>query len=676
MPGALWKRPADHLVMERCVRILLYSKTLTKLVLHGGVALLFFAIEPREAHSQSIEIPAYVGSEVCRECHEEEADQWNLSHHAKAWTLPSAETVVADFSGTQFTHPEMTASFHLKDGQYTIETEGPDGALIEYPVAGVAGIAPLQQYLLETAPGQLQAFDVAWDDLQKQWYHLYPDQDLPVGNGLHWTGPYKNWNARCAECHATGFKKNYDSATRSYASVQAEIGVGCEACHGPGEAHRDWALANGSYDRSKWPAISETGFTMEFGVSAEADIQQCAGCHSRREPYADGNPLPGTAFHDAYRLAKLRPGLYHPDGQILDEVYVYGSFLQSKMYEKGVSCTNCHNAHTGEQLIAGNGVCTQCHSPVGNPDFPSLPLAEFDDPSHHFHPEGSDGAQCKNCHMIEREYMVIDGRRDHSFRVPRPDLSAKTRVPSACNDCHDDKSAKWAAEIVADWFPDSTHRSPHFSQVFALAWGSPDSEVDGLIGIVEHTGLPAIVRASALDLLAQVSTPQIATRMEPALSDADPVVRAAAISVQLGAAPTDIAARVANLLADPARDVRIAAARAFLGLPIARMPTRITDNLNRSMTDWESSLIAKADFPESQLVIAGIGLTTRRWDAALAAFGDAVEMDPQLEQAWSMIVRIHEALGNRKEALASIDAAIAVNPESIPLFLLKADLAE
>lgn len=63
----------------------------------------------------------------------------------------------------------------------------------------MAGIAPLQQYLLETAPGRLQSCDVVWDGVAGRWHHLYPDQDLPPGDGLHWTGPYKTWNARCAE---------------------------------------------------------------------------------------------------------------------------------------------------------------------------------------------------------------------------------------------------------------------------------------------------------------------------------------------------------------------------------------------------------------------------------------------------------------------------------------------
>lgn len=623
---------------------------------------------------QSPEHPDYIGSNTCAECHANEAAAWQGSHHHLAWTTPDGDHVLGAFDGRTVAPAGLEARFLSLPSGPAIETPGPDGRKTTYPVTGIVGIAPLQQYLLETEPGRQQSFDLAWDVEGARWYHLYPDQELHPGDGLHWTGPYKNWNARCAECHATGFKKNHDATTRSYASTQSEIGVGCEACHGPGAAHRDWALAKGTFDPAQWPTLTDTGLTMDFKAGAEAQIQQCAGCHSRREAFAPGNPLPGTPYHDAYRLSPLRPGQYHPDGQILDEVYVYGSFLQSRMYAKGVACSDCHDPHTAGRVAEGNAVCTQCHSPAGNDRFPSLRLAQYDDPEHHFHAPGSDGAQCTSCHMIERVYMGIDGRRDHSFRVPRPDLGPQTGAPDACTDCHAGQSAAWAAEAIAQWYPDSSRRGPHFSQVIAPARRNPTGEVDGLIGIAEHDDLPGIVRASALDLLAQATTAQIAARMEPALSDPDPLVRAAAIPVQRGAPQTEIPGRIVGLLGDPVKSVRIAAAREFLGLRIARMPDRYARALNGAMTDWQRALHANADFPETQMVLAGIGLTTRNMPAALGAFGEAVEMDPQLVQAWTMMVRIHAALGDRRAALETVNRAIAANPDDVSLGLMRADL--
>lgn len=625
------------------------------------------------AAAQDAGTPEYVGSQACADCHTDAMQAWEGSHHAKAWTPALPENVRGDFSDARFTLNGITSRFYRDNDTYMIETDGPTGKMIQYPVHSVVGIEPLQQYLLETEEGKLQSFDVAWDTEEQRWYHLYPDADLFAGDGLHWTGPYKNWNARCAECHATDFDKNYSPVTHTYTSTQTEIGVGCEACHGPGEAHLAWAQKLETTQRP-WTGLTKTGFTIDMSAGGEAYVQQCATCHSRREPFDDGNPLPGTPYHEAYRLSPLREGLYHADGQILDEVYVYGSFLQSKMYGKGVTCQNCHDPHTATLRVEGNGLCTQCHSEAGNTDFPTLSKKVYDDPSHHFHEVGSEGAQCKSCHMVERKYMVVDGRRDHSFRIPRPDLSIETRAPNACNDCHSDQTASWAAKSVEGWFPDSKNTGPHYGQIISAARSNLNANADQLAGLAEYTALPGIVRATALEMLSRGATPEFADRLEPLLRDPDPLVRAAAVGVQRGAPETQRPARLSGMLADPAKAVRIAAAREFLSLKIVRLPERISQDLNIAMNDWQGSLGAKMDFPETHIVLGGIGLTTRRMDAALKAFGEATELDPQLVQAWVMMIRIHAATGNAKAALATADRAIAANPDNVDLYLLRADL--
>ena len=659
-------------------------------------ALLFLALTA-QAKGEQPAAPKYVGSETCGSCHADAVTDWKGSHHALAWTKPSDDTVVGDFDGRTFLHQGNTTRFLNENGQYVINTEDARGGRQRFEVVGVAGIEPLQQYVVETAPGRMQSFDVVWDVEGNRWIHLYPDQDLSPDNGLHWSGPYKNWNARCAECHATGFEKNFNPKTDLYQSRQVETGVGCEACHGPGQAHVSWAETDQQLDLTEWPGVNNVGLVINLRPSdtaetelrgflagtqqrisrlsdTEVEIQQCAGCHSRREPFEDGNPLPGTPFHDAYRLSNLRDGLYHSDGQIEDEVYVYGSFLQSKMYANGVTCTNCHNPHTAELKLEGNALCGQCHSPAGNPDFPTLSLKDYDDPSHTFHVQDSTGGECRNCHMIERTYMGVDGRRDHSFRIPRPDLSLQTQSPNACNDCHTDRTPRWAADTIAVWYPNSPKRGEHFSQVFSAGRTDLRGQSEALIGLAEYDQLPAIVRATALDMLVPLANPAMAMRLEPLLSSPEPLIRVAAISIQRGAPETERSARIVGLLDDPVKAVRIAAARGFLGMQIAYMPDRMNQNLNTAMGEWQKSLSAKADFPEAQLVLAGIGLTTRRMDVALSAFGEAVEMDPQLTQAWIMMVRIHSALGDRQSAIETVNAALAKNPEDVQLNLLRADI--
>ncbi|MFK7870335.1 MAG: multiheme c-type cytochrome [Roseobacter sp.] len=623
--------------------------------------------------AQEAPVPAYVGTQACADCHTDAMAAWEGSHHAKAWTPTAAENILGDFGDVTFTQNGVTSRFYIDDDTYMIETDGPTGRINRYPVHSVVGIEPLQQYLLETEEGRLQSFDVVWDTEEERWYHLYPDQELYGGDGLHWTGPYKNWNARCAECHATDFDKNYTPITRSYASTQSEIGVGCEACHGPGEAHLAWA--NGlETTQTPWEGLNETGFTIDMGLGREVYLQQCASCHARREPFDAGNPLPGTPFHDAYRLSTLRDGIYHADGQILEEVYVYGSFLQSKMYAQGVTCNDCHTPHSAELRVTGNGTCTQCHSENGNPRFPTLSLQSYDDPAHHFHQAGSEAAQCKSCHMIERDYMVVDGRHDHSFRVPRPDLSLETRSPNACSDCHSDQPAAWAAATLEEWYPNSTKRGPHYGQALAAGRRNLRGSANELAALAEYEVMPGIARATALEMLSQVPTPALADRLAPLLNDPDPMVRVAAVGVQGGAPESLRAARLFAVLDDPTKAVRIAAARAFLNLSPAQITAEMSQDLGGAMRDWQGSLMAKADFPETQMVLGGVGLVTRRMESALRAFGEAVVLDPQQEQAWTMMIRIHDAMGNRQAARATADRAVAANPESVELNLLRSDL--
>ena len=540
--------------------------------------------------------PAYVGSETCVGCHDAAAQGWRGSHHDLAWTEVSPDTVVADFDETHFAHDGLEARFRIEDGAYHATVTEQDGETTDYRVESVVGIEPLQQYLLETEPGRLQSFDIVWDTERGEWFHLYPDQDMPPDDGLHWTGPYKNWNARCAECHATGFVKDYDATAETYASAEAEIGVGCEACHGPGEAHLAWAAGEELAESSV--ALDAYGFTASFD-SAESTIQQCATCHSRREAYEDGNPLPGTPYHDAYNLSLLRPGLYHADGQILDEVYVYGSFLQSKMYARGVGCTDCHNPHTARLVAEGNAVCTQCHNPAGNPRFPTLTPANYDSASHHFHEPGSDGAQCKSCHMIERVYMGVDGRRDHSFRIPRPDLAEATGAPDACTDCHADRDPEWAAERIAEWYPDSDKRGRHYGEVLARGREDAVTAAGDLADLAADEDQPGIVRATALWLLEQANSASAAERLAPLLEDDDPLVRSAAVGLQRTADPQDRVLRLVGALDDPSRSVRMTAAREMIDAPIARLPDTMAEDLRAAMTEWQELDAEPPRFPRN-----------------------------------------------------------------------------
>lgn len=609
--------------------------------------------------------PTYMTSGECAACHAGEYERWRNSHHGWALRVATPETVLGDFEDAAVNIDGVMTRFFRRDGRYFMATEEPGGDVTEYEVRHVVGVTPLQQYLVETAPGRLQVPDASWDTGRRQWYDLYPDQILREDDGFHWTGPFKTWNARCAECHVTDFHKNYDPPTRRYASTQVEMGVGCEACHGPGEAHAAWARSPAEFDAASWARVGDTGLVVDFATGdADTEIRQCAPCHSRREPLGDSTPPAGSRFADHYRLALLREGAYHADGQILDEVYVYGSFLQSSMYARGVRCSDCHEPHTAALRADDNAVCIQCHNDEGNPEYPMLKRAAYDAAAHHYHEKGSPGARCVGCHMPMRYYMVVDGRRDHSFRVPRPDLSVRLGTPNACNDCHAERDAEWAAAQVARWYPQGRGGRPHYAEAIAAARSRVDSRTRArLLALARDAAVPAIVRATALDLLRPVADAEAAAATAPLLGDRDPLVRAAAVTIQRGTPPDARAERLLPLLDDPARSVRIEVARTLLDAPAAAIPPEMQGQFRAVQREYQDSLFAKADFPEGQMAIAGTALALRNFRFAERAFAEAVTLDPQLGDAWVMIARLQMARGDPAAAEATLRRAVASAPE-------------
>ncbi len=212
--------------------------------------LVYLAVLISSAGAWAAEHPAstgsFVGKAACASCHAEEVQRWTGSHHDLAMQEVSDDTVLGDFANASLTHFGVTSTFYRDDDRFMVRTEGTNGKLADFEIRYVFGVHPLQQYLIEFPGGRLQALGLAWDTRTKaqggqRWYHLYPNEKIAHDDELHWTQPSQNWNTMCAECHSTHLQKNYDPKTRSFATAWSEIDVSCEACHGPGSAHVDWA---------------------------------------------------------------------------------------------------------------------------------------------------------------------------------------------------------------------------------------------------------------------------------------------------------------------------------------------------------------------------------------------------------------------------------------------------
>lgn len=569
--------------------------------------------------------PDHVADRDCLACHPDQASAWAESKHRHAMQPATAQTVLGDFGDVRFGEG-ATARFFRRGGDFVVAAQGTDGRTQELAASHVFGIRPLQQVLLPQEGGHLQAFTIAWDTPRKTWFSLHTDGPVPPGDNLHWSGRYQNWNLMCGERHTTAYRKGYDDEHDRYATTWAEANVGCQACHGPGRAHAESAgrLAAAG-ERTQRPVATPNRAL----AGAHAQVDQCAACHARRTRLVE-DAVAGAPLFDQFVPDNLRPGLYHADGQQLDEVFEYGSYRQSRMYQAGVACTDCHDPHRGRLRADGNALCTACHNPA--PDrgrFPGLQAKDYDAPAHHFHRGAGAGSQCVDCHMPSRNYMVVHPRRDHAIRVPRPDLSARTGAPDACTGCHAERGAEWAAAAIERHHGKRTH-PPHYGQHFAAARAGTPGAAAGLAALAGDATLPAIVRASAIEQLAQLDPGALSAA---ALRDPDPAVRTSAAAAFALRPAEERLAQLTPLLADPLRAVRITAARALADLPATALAPELQGRQRAALGEFVAAQQAMADMPNAQLNLAGLALAQRDALTAEQRLRRALQREPALDAA-------------------------------------------
>jgi predicted CXXCH cytochrome family protein len=606
---------------------------------------------------------AYVEDQACAACHPAEARAWAGSYHDRAMQPAAEGTVLGDFGDVRFTDAGSVVRFFRQAGRFRIETEGPDGTPGTFPVPYTFGVAPLQQYLVDLGGGRLQALTVAWDTTRARWFSLYPGERFAPDHPLHWTGRYQRWNAMCGECHTTGYRKGYDLASDTYRTTWRQLGVGCQACHGPGRAHVTWAQDGGT---GRAAVAGHRGLAAPLtGGDARAEVDACAACHSRRARLDDADPA-GRPFLDAFRPELLRPGFYHPDGQQLGEVYEYGSFRQSRMYERGVRCSDCHEPHRLTLRASGDALCTRCHQARPDPRFPTLVGKIYDAPAHHHHPVASSGARCVACHMPARTYMVLDPRRDHSFRVPRPDLTVRLGTPDVCTGCHATRPAGWAAAVVARWRGPDRPLPPHYAEALAAGRARAPDAATGLSAVARDAGQPAIVRATALDLLRGYG-PAGRPALVAGTTDPDALVRLAAVGALDGLPPEERLAPAGPLLGDARRAVRIEAARVLAAVPRERLDAGQRAALETALAEFRAAQVALGDLPGSHLNLAVVHEARGEPEAAEGAYQTALRLDPTFVPARINLARLLDAAGRTADAEQVLRVGIGATPDDADL---------
>jgi predicted CXXCH cytochrome family protein len=560
-------------------------------------------------------------------------------------------TVLGDFNDAVFTADGVTSRFFKKEGKFYINTQSETGANADYEVKYIFGFTPLQQYLVEFPGGRMQVPRVSWDSKANKWFHQYAGDKIPAGDWLHWTGNAQNWNTMCASCHSTNVQKGYDINTDSYHTTYNDINVSCESCHGPGKNHIDYI--NGA-DYKKGSKTPGSLLVLYKGQGQMTEVNVCGYCHARRVDLT-GNVLPGSEWMQDLVAELPTTEFFYADGQMNDEDYNYTSFLQSKMFHRGVQCTSCHNPHSGTLRNVGSLVCAQCHS-----------QQKYEAPTHTLHALNTKDVNCITCHMPSKLYMGNDLRHDHSFRIPRPDLTAKYGVPNTCNACHKDKSAQWAADQIAKGY--GKQPAYHFADDLV-----PGSRLDGnsaahLGRLMGDTGAPDIVRAAAVRYYSQLANAQTVGTMVPYLKDTSAMVRYAAVR---GLSVLPVAAwkdAIGPLLTDPVRAVRIAAADLLVGLPANEMPAGYYDAFNKAKQELEKFTLFQTDFAVGNLQAGDY--YRRQNDLAMAEkfYRRAVEKDSQMVNARVNLASTLNATGRNQEALNQLLQASRIQPRNDHVF--------
>lgn len=585
----------------------------------------------------------FIGSSACKQCHNAEHEDWLHSDHYLAMQEVNDSSVLGRFNSSPFTLDEVTNQLLIKGNQFLLKTTELNDSENTYTLSFTFGYFPLQQYLVKTEKGQLQATRLSWDSRNQKWFHQYPGQKIHPGDWLHWTGNGQNWNTMCASCHSTNFKKNYDFESDTYSSTYSEINVSCESCHGAGARHKSYveseAYKNGERIQNAYLVYAKQNHS-------NLQLNSCAPCHARKTDLS-AEQVPSEELMDNYIPELISTEHYFADGQIKDEDYEYGSFAQSKMFHNKVKCSDCHNPHSGKLKKEGNALCLSCHEP------------RYDSEQHHFHKGKGENTLCINCHMPQKTYMGNDHRRDHSFRIPRPDQSLIYKTPNTCNACHSKQSANWAAGQIKKWY--GNKRVYHFSDDLLPGSLLDEKSETHLIKLCGDTTQPVIARATAIHYLGNLLNSNSAKTLVNCLDEPHAMLRYRALRA-LENFPAEIwSASAAKCLNDKVRAVRIAAADLYHRFGKEIVPKAYLSAFVSANEENKKFLHYNRDFALGNVMAADYDLQNNDYLGAIKHYLRGLQKDSMMNYARFNLSAAYNASGNNTEALNVLLQALHVD---------------
>ena len=362
---------------------------------------------------------------------------------------------------------------------------GRRGQRRSFDVVGVAGVRPLQQYLLAPEPGRTQAFDIAWDTERQRLVRPLSRRGA-AGRATGCTGPGPTRAGRRAAPSATPPASAATTTRRRGATrpSMAEIGVGCEACHGPGEAHAAWAEAPDGYDAGALAGADGAGAdrgSRRLGGGARSSSAPAAIRGARR--FVDGNPLPGTPYHDSYALALLRDGLYRAGradrgGGLRVRLVPAGEDVRARgalqRLPRAACGRRCAPRATRSAPSAIRRPATTGSRRCGRRSTTTRRITSMR--------PGSEGAACRAATCRGGSTWGWTGGATMGSGCRGRTWRRATGAPDVCTDCHTDRDPAWAAAELARRFPESAHRGPSFATAFAAARWDPAARAGELAG--------------------------------------------------------------------------------------------------------------------------------------------------------------------------------------------------
>jgi predicted CXXCH cytochrome family protein len=625
----------------------------------------------------------YVGAKQCTSCHQEQYNAWQGSHHEKSMQHALIESVLGDFNQVTFQSNKFFKKGTKVSPEFWVNIKGEDGDFHDYQIKYTFGYKPLQQYMVEFDDGRVQLIPFAWDSRDKleggqRWFNLYPDK-TEKHQEFFWTNTGQNWNYMCADCHSTNLSKNFDLKTNTYNTKFSEINVACESCHGAASKHISWLsnkeITNFGFDRNlstsvkNWQPKANSSTLAPQDINHSQQVLTCAQCHSRRSQISDKSHVSGNAFGERHLLDLISSTNYYPDGQVYNEDFVYGSFLQSKMHKKGVVCSNCHDPHTAKLKLPKETLCLQCHQ-----------AESYAKKSHHQHNADSTGAQCVNCHMPETTYMEIDARRDHGFHIPRPDLALQTGSPDTCLSCHEDKTSQWSLAQLNTWYPNTEKRKAFkkekdFASIFSATtltlsnqdWKNVSSELSRIAQTISYS---PIIRASALSKMAQTSDANTIIAIARGLKNDDEYIRLGAISALQGSGAQSLQAEkwrlLSPLLIDKVLAVRTSAAFTLTSLwqrLNAEQKMQLTPALNEYLNTQDFNSDRSFSHSNKGIVFSYQG----DFDAAISSFKQGIRIEPNFAQAYVNLSQVYRQTNQNQQTIAILQQGMNAAPDDAQL---------